>query len=190
MILSAKFQSTLSVRRATGCLHDIPAPVQISIHALREESDRVQQHRVRYRLISIHALREESDQFVGRVLHSEQFQSTLSVRRATRRSRPTAISSAFQSTLSVRRATGSTAKTVASGMISIHALREESDFKIADKSFTVTEFQSTLSVRRATQDHVRRVFPRPISIHALREESDSLSPARSRRTPYFNPRSP
>ena len=56
------FQSTLSVRRATPSKYMHTSSVQISIHALREESDsgggwstrRMEQ-------ISIHALREESD---------------------------------------------------------------------------------------------------------------------------------
>ena len=34
-----RFQSTLSVRRATGYLADIIAQANISIHALRKESD-------------------------------------------------------------------------------------------------------------------------------------------------------
>ena len=79
-------------------------------------------------------------------------------------------------------------------VISIHALREESDPATGGGQYTV-KFQSTLSVRRATPDQreslsrtkrfqstlsVRRatfsaVVCRPgvaISIHALREESD------------------
>ena len=56
-----KFQSTLSVRRATPCVFAFPPSDYISIHALREESDK----RLRCALvalnISIHALREESD---------------------------------------------------------------------------------------------------------------------------------
>ena len=56
-----KFQSTLSVRRATVGVFAFPPSDYISIHALREESDK----RLRCALvalnISIHALREESD---------------------------------------------------------------------------------------------------------------------------------
>ena len=55
------FQSTLSVRRATIRLITPEAAHDISIHALREESDRdASQPRSQTR-ISIHALREESD---------------------------------------------------------------------------------------------------------------------------------
>ena len=56
----------------------------------------------------------------------------------------------FQSTLSVRRATARLVGVVKLQLISIHALRKESDFP----SFfgrEVTKFQSTLSVRRATR---------------------------------------
>ena len=104
---SLKFQSTLSVRRATCHPHLRPQFVGISIHALREESDKIFYgvHAVRSRfqstlsvrratgriqrdrgllVISIHALREESDH--GDVAFwngAGIFQSTLSVRRAT-----------------------------------------------------------------------------------------------------------
>ena len=81
---SVKFQSTLSVRRATVDPH-VDGPVivisihalrkesdgyenhswlsvgPISIHALRKESDRANRHRRRRQVISIHALRKESD---------------------------------------------------------------------------------------------------------------------------------
>ena len=56
-----KFQSTLSMRRATAA--DLLALLRsiISIHALHEESDAIAQ-RIRHdAAISIHALHEESD---------------------------------------------------------------------------------------------------------------------------------
>ena len=57
---------------------------EISIHALHEESDLRQIPTTRRRHISIHALHEESDQgFGGFVKSAAQFQSTLSMRRAT-----------------------------------------------------------------------------------------------------------
>ena len=58
-------------------------------------------------------------------------------------------------------------------LISIHALRKESDLQSRRTRCTsVLVFQSTLSVRRAT-DAVRNVrFVDIISIHALRKESD------------------
>ena len=79
-----KFQSTLSVRRATEAL--LPILTQVAA-----------------------------------------FQSTLSVRRATARQGAGVMSSAFQSTLSVRRATILFHRRITHVIISIHALREESD---------------------------------------------------------------
>ena len=79
----------------------------ISIHALREESDRAEKHARLTMRISIHALREESDN-IDAVFMSQP--------------------SEFQSTLSVRRATRFDAAAGGDGAdISIHALREESD---------------------------------------------------------------
>ena len=145
----------------------------ISIHALREESDpRLPRDRASER-ISIHALREESDQAHGTAASTASpFQSTLSVRRATRQGE------------------GQSPRI----QISIHALREESDSRLKGdgdelKAFQSTLsvrratwlnfspsptvlFQSTLSVRRATGGLVRTAHRALISIHALREESD------------------
>ena len=95
------------------------------------------------------------------------FQSTLSVRRATRAVPGRVLGATFQSTLSVRRATNSRTIHPAHRTISIHALREESDLTGGD---------------------VQKAFP--ISIHALREESDSSPTCTSRSPAYFNPRSP
>ena len=61
MILSARFQSTLSVRRATLFAHGTAQVEDISIHALREESDVMRERVYDVCDISIHALREESD---------------------------------------------------------------------------------------------------------------------------------
>ena len=59
---NAKFQSTLSVRRATGqSPGGVDAAEPISIHALREESDVAIYASNSFYPISIHALREESD---------------------------------------------------------------------------------------------------------------------------------
>ena len=58
------------------------------------------------------------------------FQSTLSVRRATWDSYSVELQLIFQSTLSVRRATGFELGLGDLLIISIHALRKESDWKI------------------------------------------------------------
>ena len=79
--------------------------------------------------ISIHALHEESDLTVdGDTARSNEFQSTLSMRRATPE-----FGHGFKERL-----------------ISIHALHEESDPYSATKPFSIMTFQSTLSMRRAT----------------------------------------
>ena len=125
----------------------------ISIHALREESDRIWYFLLPHiQTISIHALREESDPTLAyNDSRREGFQSTLSVRRATELNAPNAI---------------------AIYVISIHALREESDLMSYSTVIQHTLFQSTLSVRRATNP--LKMFKKGIliSIHALREESD------------------
>ena len=102
--------------------------MRISIHALREESDRPPDVTAHVVYISIHALREESDDWL-------------------RGGRPRW--SRFQSTLSVRRATVGHAEVHERLVISIHALREESD-PLRNRSMQSRTFQSTLSVRRAT----------------------------------------
>ena len=100
------FQSTLSVRRAT-ILHR-------NSYTLRN--------------ISIHALRKESDVYDSSgVLRKSLFQSTLSVRRATRPMLVRLAYFLFQSTLSVRRATLRRNICDCRECISIHALRKESD---------------------------------------------------------------
>ena len=101
-----RFQSTLSVRRATlktrivelGVIisihalrkesdlkaHALPlAYVIISIHALRKESDLKKAEEEANTQISIHALRKESDFCIAASISAFLFQSTLSVRRAT-----------------------------------------------------------------------------------------------------------
>ena len=59
--LSAIFQSTLSMRRATIPQYGERITVAISIHALHEESDFERINKTLDDLISIHALHEESD---------------------------------------------------------------------------------------------------------------------------------
>ena len=78
----------------------------------------------------------------------------------------------FQSTLSVRRATSPILALFRSSKISIHALREESDKALPLLTAMKVGFQSTLSVRRATRSASKSNAVFIISIHALREESD------------------
>ena len=102
-------------------------------------------------IISIHALREESDTVSDGQQFKLQFQSTLSVRRATCEAASNDAVLVFQSTLSVRRATHLIVWNLAMLTISIHALREESDMWAIVMIWPASSFQSTLSVRRATQ---------------------------------------
>ena len=80
-----EFQSTLSMRRATAPMLFDSSVLNISIHALHEESDHEFIYLRRTDVISIHALHEESDS-PRSVRHwwKPIFQSTLSMRRATR----------------------------------------------------------------------------------------------------------
>ena len=68
------------------------------------------------------------------------FQSTLSVRRATVTSNMTAQTLIFQSTLSVRRATQTFGRHDTKNIISIHALREESDRRHLQGATSVDHF--------------------------------------------------
>ena len=122
------FQSTLSVRRATWRPLTMEQSEAISIHALRKESDQAADHVGHQLHISIHALRKESDACRlagnGSVLisiHALRKESDLT----------TTVSCAavltFQSTLSVRRATRLMLMAWLRLDISIHALRKESD---------------------------------------------------------------
>ena len=124
-------------------------PISISIHALRKESDIPPWWFVAGCCISIHALRKESDAVWVSIIATDLFQSTLSVRRATRFCGWIPCHQRFQSTLSVRRATGRACQHHLSEIISIHALRKESDLSAVIAPDTIF-----------------------ISIHALRKESD------------------
>ena len=170
----ALFQSTLSVRRATKSF----TIVQINVLYFNPRSPWGERPIIQYKggnkfWISIHALREESDRGGWcYVVKGKEFQSTLSVRRATPQT----------STITDMRT------------ISIHALREESDTSQNTTTDSTTNFnprspwgerrskmmsaiitfgfQSTLSVRRATWNSSNKMHSTWISIHALREESD------------------
>ena len=130
LALTMIFQSTLSMRRATWAFSLERSPCFISIHALHEESDQGARQGAGRERISIHALHEESDEMRQSLrINQYIFQSTLSMRRATftRGAIMRAISE-FQSTLSMRRATHRSSRSVSN----------------------IRLFQSTLSMRRAT----------------------------------------
>ncbi len=101
--------------------------------------------------ISIHALREESDISVMAVgIQCNAFQSTLSVRRATR------------DTLTV----------LGYVQISIHALREESDPCFEQSVILLHISIHALREESDSPDPHAQSNTQSISIHALREESD------------------
>ena len=101
------FQSTLSARRATITPLGGQGGLIISIHALREESDRKNAMQMRVvSIISIHALREESDVFAYMI-------RVVIVNFNPRSPRGERLNEIFD---------GDTTY-----IISIHALREESD---------------------------------------------------------------
>ena len=96
----------------------------------------------------------------------------------------------FQSTLSMRRATKSRGPTTLHAVISIHALHEESDQRregnqgMSNISIHALHEESDMM----THDVMARLIC--ISIHALHEESDRAQPERYEPDSDFNPRSP
>ena len=81
---TSAFLSTPSARRATRSSAVVDGQRAISIHALREEGDRVVELTLHQHGISIHALREEGDPPQSAYTHHrQQFLSTPSARRAT-----------------------------------------------------------------------------------------------------------
>ena len=105
------------------------APFFISIHALREEGDTPGQSAVYVALISIHALREEGDRYDRAGLHRLRDFYPRPPRGGRRTALPPATSTKrFLSTPSARRATRHLCFWGRRGAISIHALREEGDW--------------------------------------------------------------
>ena len=169
-----KFLSTPSARRATEELEKKIEEFFISIHALREEGDLTQCCQPWVVVgISIHALREESDWVLHRKNRSrKKFLSTPSARRATNIPAGAYQNGEFLSTPSARRATKLWGRSCRFHLISIHALREESDLLHLFIQPSRPLFLSTPSARRATPLLTLPCIWCYISIHALREESD------------------
>ena len=141
--------------------------------------------------ISIHALLAESDpRWVFPTPTRAKFLSTLSLRRATPRSRKTGRLPPFLSTLSLRRATTSLVVIGTNCIISIHALLAESDHGRHCVFCRALQFLSTLSLRRATRAEPPTAGPAAISIHALLAESDGGPGGQNAVILHFYPRSP
>ena len=192
---SSIFLSTPSARRATSCSLQIwlapdnfyprppavvPIEVLISIHALREEGDRVAYYLdMGLGKISIHALREEGDTGgTFAVIDPGVFLSTPSARRATiLPSFPYAGIFAFLSTPSARRATKSLIGSNPNLIISIHALCEEGDLTFDAGGVALKAFLSTPSARRATlSQRLRVVNFRFLSTPSARRATARTSP--------------
>ena len=100
------------------------------------------------------------------------FLSTLSLRRATRRSQEIHGQQAISIHALLAESDDQASASAAAAKISIHALLAESDIKIPPDVTFKDVFLSTLSLRRATLDSWVFCKISPISIHALLAESD------------------
>ena len=125
---AVRFQSTLSVRRATSCGISSSSDGRFQSTLSVRRATRLPNGHGLGVDISIHALRKESDlPLVGSVRSHSVFQSTLSVRRAT----GTKTSASLFRCISIhalRKESDEAVSLLALEMvISIHALRKESD---------------------------------------------------------------
>ena len=123
------FQLTPSARRATYDILMTSRRAQISIHALREESDSpLRPTSVQDRGFQSTPSARRATVMIWNEFFRDQFQSTPSARRATCLLRPCIqYHRLFQSTPSARRATMDDYCIILPDIISIHALREEGD---------------------------------------------------------------
>ena len=142
----SKFLSTPSARRATLYNHRHAHCCQISIHALREEGDRVRFLRSSQRH-NFYPRPPRGGRLCCLLLEFSGFR--------------------FLSTPSARRATAGIQFFAVSDTISIHALREEGDAFWLQRPCWVLLFLSTPSARRATSGfeqllhHLHHFYPRP-----------------------------
>ena len=162
------------MRRATLNRLLAHSATRISIHALLAESDcwRLEGARLAPS-ISIHALLAESDRSTIRWgdVYS-QFQSTLSLRRATWNRTTSVPFSLFQSTLSLRRATDFVPAISSLIEISIHALLAESDLDLGIYRFECRHFNPRSPCGERQDAWIGDGEVVQISIHALLAESD------------------
>ena len=208
------FLSTPSARRATRTADGAVRPIQISIHALREEGDRAAgvQNVQYFAFLSTPSARRATCAPLRRILTSLYFypRPPRGGRPALRFHSPPSVS--FLSTPSARRATRMRMLSKLALSISIHALREEGDSQWAStlsktgdfyprpprggrrssyRSYgTALQFLSTPSARRATRAEAAPRSGWHISIHALREEGDGGHPVRRPAGSNFYPRPP
>ena len=176
-----RFQSTPSARRATGGPRRLTRRMSdFNPRPPRGERPMRGGYTTEKPNISIHALREESDlcalrvwcfcgNFNPRPPRGERLCWALTT---------SLIRSAFQSTPSARRATVTNPAAFTGGRISIHALREESDQRKAGTDTAILYFnpRPPRGERRCNSTKLWRY--KKISIHALREESDKSTEIR------------
>ena len=152
--------------------------IDISIHALRKESDLHMERKLLFIDISIHALRKESDSSISSLRSfSSAFQSTLSVRRATSARSPSSNGSPI-SIHALRKESDALVGSLHVPLeISIHALRKESDPVLVEGQ--TDKYYISIHALRKESDLLGSglVVLLPISIHALRKESDRKKPA-------------
>ena len=186
------FLSTPSARRATLCLSGAKPLSPISIHALREEGDgctsHIPPHRTHFYPRPPRGGRLTTERFGW---CSEKFLSTPSARRATDSASKLNEAMKFLSTPSARRATARGESQGREHYISIHALREEGDRRLAKDAEDIQK----ISIHALREEGDRAVSPcragTPcISIHALREEGDSPCGCSISTTTDFYPRPP
>ena len=125
------------------------------------------------KIISIHALLAESDSPVSSsCTWLFTFQSTLSLRRATKALLPVSREQVISIHALLAESDQEAVRYGRKGRISIHALLAESDHSANRVVCGEAEFQSTLSLRRATICRIAWTIALKISIHALLAESD------------------
>ena len=199
-LLSERFLSTPSARRATSPTLKALYHKEISIHALREEGDKPLRGVLCIQNISIHALREEGDPCGLRPLpgeadfyprpprggrphrhHEPRRSDSISIHALREEGdasgdRPQKLSMIFLSTPSARRATSSSvAKPMACSDFYPRPPRGGRQ-RIAQHLVQRLLFLSTPSARRATIGRRNTMLLEMISIHALREEGDCSAP--------------
>ena len=163
------FLSTPSARRATWQHTSADKAFNISIHALREEGDRLPTCETRkVRHFYPRPPRGGRPASVGFAVAVSRFLSTPSARRATKTTADHGRKHKFLSTPSARRATGfNQVPRLDITRISIHALREEGDKLRSATLSSRSVFLSTPSARRATScgrgkpPNCLHFYPRP-----------------------------
>ena len=164
----------------------------ISIHALHEESDHSCRFFLNPQTISIHALHEESDFGGCLVANHIEFQSTLSMRRATIVPRCFAYYGAISiHALHEESDRDPRESGLADRHISIHALHEESDRSVhGQESYRYISIHALHEESDLLFQIIQRFVDALISIHALHEESDQIRTPTPDASWNFNPRSP